>query len=157
MAHRAEWLMQVEVARLFGTWLPADCYWTATDATTASPTTGRMRQLRGCKAGAPDLWILYCGRLITIELKSKGGRCTPSQRAAREALLRAGADWFECRSANAVMWVLHEEGVPFQMIARSGGVIECWRRPSSRHGKCRDGTRPSCDPERLRWRRSTER
>jgi hypothetical protein len=28
-----------------------------------------------------------------------------------------------------VMWVLHEEGVPFQMIARSGGIIECWRQP----------------------------
>jgi hypothetical protein len=85
--------------------------------------------LRGCKAGAPDIWILYCGRLITIELKSKGGRCTPSQRAAREALLRAGADWFECRSANAVMQAVCEAGVPFQMIARSDGVIECWRQP----------------------------
>src|SRR6516162_6524336 len=157
MARREEWLMQVEVARLFGTWLPADCYWTSTDATTTSPTTARMRRLRGCKAGAPDIWILYCGRLITIELKSKGGRCTPSQRAAREALLRAGADWFECRSANAVMHAVCEAGVPLRMIARSDGVIECWRQPSSRHGKCRDGTRPSCDPERLRWRRSTER
>jgi hypothetical protein len=94
-----------------------------------SRTTGRMRQLRGCKAGAPDIWILYRGRLITIELKSKGGRCTPSQRAAREALLRAGADWFECRSANAVMHAVCEAGVPLNMIANSDG-IECWQQPA---------------------------
>ena len=121
--------MQVEVARLFGTWLPADCYWNATDATTASPTTGRLRRLRGCKAGAPDIWILYCGRLITIELKSKGGRCTMSQRAAREALLGAGAYWVECRSVNAVMQAVRDAGIPFNMIAHNNG-IECWRQPA---------------------------
>jgi hypothetical protein len=123
-------LIQCEVARLFSTWLPADCFWTATDATTTSPTTGKMRRLRGCKAGLPDILILYRGKLITIELKSMGGRCTPSQRAAREALLRAGADWFECRSANAVMQVVvREAGVPLNMIAHSDG-IECWRQPA---------------------------
>jgi hypothetical protein len=129
MARREEWLLQCEVARLFGTWLPADCYWTSTDATTTSPKTAKMRRLRGCKAGAPDIWILYCGRLITIELKSKSGRCTPSQRAAREALLRAGADWVECRSVSAVMQAVHEAGVPLNMIAHSDG-IECWRQPA---------------------------
>jgi hypothetical protein len=128
MAHRAEWLMQVEVARLFRIWLPSDAFWSAIDATTTSPTTGLMRRLRECRAGLPDIWILYRGKLTTIELKSKGGRCTPSQRAAREALLRAGADWFECRSANAVMQAVREAGVPLNMIAHGDG-IECWRQP----------------------------
>jgi hypothetical protein len=129
MAHRAEWLMQVEVARLFATWLPSDAFWTATDATTTSPTTGLMRRMRGCKAGLPDFLILYRGTLIAIELKSPQGRCTPSQRAVREALLRAGADWVESRSANAVMQAVREAGVPFNMITHSDGTIECWRQP----------------------------
>jgi len=125
MAHR-EWFMQVEVARLFATWLPSDAFWTATDATTTSPTTGLMRRMRGCKAGLPDILILYRGTLIAIELKSPQGRCTPSQRAVREALLRAGADWFECRSPNAVMQAV---GVPFNMITHGDGTTECWRQP----------------------------
>jgi hypothetical protein len=129
MARREEWQMQVEVARLFSIWLPSDAFWSAIDATTTSPTTGLMRRLRGCKAGLPDIWILYRGGLITIELKSKGGRCTPSQRAAREALLQAGADWFECRSANAVMQAVREAGVPLNMIAHGDGTIECWQQP----------------------------
>ena len=129
MAHRVEWLMQVEVARLFSIWLPSDAFWSAIDATTTSPITGLMRRLRGCKAGLPDIWILYRGRLITIELKSKGGRCTASQLAVREVLLRAGADWCECRSPNAVMFALRELGVRFNMIAHGDGTIECWQQP----------------------------
>jgi hypothetical protein len=89
MARREEWLMQVKVARLFATWLPADCFWTATDATTTSPTTGLMRKKRGCRAGLPDLLILFRGKLIAVELKSRGGRCSPAQRSTREALIAA--------------------------------------------------------------------
>jgi hypothetical protein len=69
---REEWLMQVKVARLFGIWLPADCFWTATDATTTSPTTGLMRKKRGCRAGLPDLLILFRGQLIAVETEIAG-------------------------------------------------------------------------------------
>jgi hypothetical protein len=100
--------MQVEVARLLGTWLPADCFWSAIDATTTSPTAGLMRRLRGCRAGLPDIFVLYCGTLIAIEMKSPRRQCTRSQRAVRESLLRAGALWWECRSANSAMWALRE-------------------------------------------------
>jgi hypothetical protein len=129
MARREEWLMQVKVARLFATWLPADCFWTATDATTTSPTTGLMRKKRGCRAGLPDLLILFRGKLIAVELKSRGGRCSPAQRLTREALIAAGGAWWEARSANAAMWALAERGVTFRMIARNDGTIECWRQP----------------------------
>ena len=122
--------MQVEVARLFATWLPSDdALWTATDATTTSPTTGAMRRLRGCRAGLPDILIVHRGGLIAIELKSPQGRCSASQRAVREALLAAGADWWEARSANAAMAALALSGVKFRMIAHSDGEIECWRQP----------------------------
>jgi hypothetical protein len=121
--------MQVNVARLFGIWLPADCFWTATDATTTSPTTGLMRKKRSCRAGLPDLLILFRGRLIAVELKSRGGRCSPAQRLTREALIAAGGAWWECRSANAAMAALRESGVTFRMIAHRYG-IECWRQPA---------------------------
>ena len=72
------------------------------------------------------------GQSITIELKSRRGQCSPSQRAAREALLRAGAQWWVCRSANAAMWALYESGVPFRTIVYEDGTIERWRQPELR-------------------------
>jgi hypothetical protein len=151
--------------------VPADCYWTSIDATTTPPTTGKMRRLRGVHPGAPDLWVVYRGKLIGIELKSKDGRRGPAQLATRQRMMRAGAAWWECRSPNAMMWVLHHEGVPFNMIACSDGTIECWqplplapwevprsdpaRRRSQRSGgrRCVLGGRATSAPARPRsWR-----
>jgi hypothetical protein len=57
-------------------------------------------------------------------------------------LLQAGADWFACRSTNAVMQAVREAGVPFNMIVRADDTIEClaaraasgapWRRSEGR-------------------------
>jgi hypothetical protein len=66
---------------------------------------------------------------ITIELKSRRGQCSPSQRAAREGLLRAGAQWWMARSARAAMCALYESGVPFRTIALEDGTIGRWRQP----------------------------
>jgi hypothetical protein len=88
-----------------------------------------MRRLRGVKAGLPDTWVVYRGKLITIELKSRHGKCSPSQRAVRQALLRAGADWWEARSPNAAMRALARSGVRFRTLVRNDGTRERWRRP----------------------------
>jgi hypothetical protein len=160
MTHRAEWAMQAEVANLLRTWLRADCYWTATDAASASSTAGKMRRLRGVRPGAPDLWVLCCGLLIGIELKSKCGRLSPAQLATRQQMLLAGAVWWECRSANAVMWVLHEEGVPFNMIAASDGTVQTWRQPELAPWEVprRDPAEPRpAAPELAQQRRSWQR
>jgi hypothetical protein len=66
---------------------------------------------------------------ITIELKSRRGQCSPSQRAVREALLRAGAQWAVCRSAKSAMCTLYESGVPFRTIVHEDGTIERWQQP----------------------------
>jgi hypothetical protein len=67
--------------------------------------------------------------LIAIELKSPSGKCTSAQRAVREALLRAGCQWFECRSANAAMVAIAACGVRFRVITHEDGRMERWRRP----------------------------
>jgi hypothetical protein len=77
----------------------------------------------------PDVLVWYPGGSITIELKSRRGQCSPSQRAVREALLRAGAQWWVCRSATAAMWALRESGVPFRTIVHEDGTIERWQQP----------------------------
>jgi hypothetical protein len=53
----------------------------------------------------------------------------PSQRAAREALLRAGAQWIVCRSAISAMWGLYKSGVPFRTLVHEDGTIERWQQP----------------------------
>lgn len=127
MARREEWQEQKKLARLLDTWL--DAWWTATDPVAGSAFSGAIRKARGVKPGVPDELILYRGKLIAIELKSRSGRCTPAQRAEREKILRAGGQWWVCRSANAAMWALAQSGVTFRMIAHEGG-IECWQQPA---------------------------
>ena len=130
MARREEWREQVNLSLLLDKWLDPTCtFWTATDPVAPSATSGAMRKKRGVKPGVPDLLVWYRGKSITIELKSRRGQCSPSQRLARELLLRAGAQWCVCRSANAAMWSLYNSGVPFRTIVHEDGTIERWQQP----------------------------
>jgi hypothetical protein len=128
MARREEWQEQKKLARLLDKWLdPACTFWTATDPVAASALSGAIRKQRGVKPGVPDILVLYRGKLIAVELKSRCGKCSPPQRAVREALLRTGAEWWECRSAHAAMWALAKSGVKFRVSAV--GTPERWRQP----------------------------
>jgi hypothetical protein len=130
MARREEWLEQVKLSLLLDKWLdPACTFWTATDPVAPSVASGAMRKKRGVKPGVPDVLIWYCGKSIAIELKSRRGQCSPSQRAVREALLRSGAQWWVCRSARAAMWALRKSGVPCRTIVHEDGTLECWQQP----------------------------
>jgi hypothetical protein len=130
MARREEWQEQVKLSLLLDKWLDPTCtFWTATDPVAPSATSGAMRKKRGVKAGLPDVLVWYCGKSITIELKSRRGQCSRSQRAVRELLLRAGAQWWVSRSANAAMWALAQSGVPFRTIVHEDGTIERWQQP----------------------------
>jgi hypothetical protein len=130
MARREEWQEQKKLSRLLDKWLdPACTFWTATDPVAPSALSGAIRKQRGVKPGVPDVLVWYRGKSITIELKSRQGKCSPSQRLAREALLRAGAQWFLCRSAISVMWQLHKSGVPFRTIVHEDGTLERWQQP----------------------------
>ena len=49
----------------------------------------------------------------------------------REALLRGGAQWWVCRSANAAMCALRKSGVRFRTLINDDddGTIERWQPP----------------------------
>jgi hypothetical protein len=117
-------------ARLLAKWLnPATSFATAFDPVAGSKLSGFLRKKRGVMAGCPDNWIVHCGRLVCVELKTPVGRCSRAQREVREALLRARCEWWECRSANAAMWALTESGVKFRELERSDGTVERWQQP----------------------------
>ena len=130
MSRREEWQEQVKLSCLLDKWLDHTCtFATATDPVASSATAGAMRKKRGVKPGLPDTLVLYRGKLVTLELKSRQGRCSASQRAAREALLRAGAEWWECRSAHAAMWAPAKSGVRVRMLPNDNGTLERWQSP----------------------------
>jgi hypothetical protein len=130
VSRREEWLEQVKLSLLLDKWLdPACTFWTATDPVAPSVASGAMRKKRGVKPGVPDDLVWYRGKSIGLELKSRRGQCSPSQRAVREALLRAGAQWWVCRSAHAAMWALARSGVRFRTLTNADGTLECWQQP----------------------------
>jgi hypothetical protein len=130
MARREEWQEQKKFARLLDRWLdPACADWTATDPVASSALSGAIRKQRGVKPGVPDVLVWYCGKSVTIELKSRHGQCSPSQLAKRERLLCAGVQWWVCRTARSAMWALYESGVPFRTIVREDGTVERWQQP----------------------------
>jgi hypothetical protein len=147
VARREEWQEQAKPARLLDKWLePACTFWTATDPVAPSVTSGAMRKKRGVKPGVPDVLVWCPGVSITIELKSRRGQCSPSQRLAREALLRAGAQWWVCRSANAAMWALAQSGVRFRTLTNDdrtrsspGSTPNCRRRRCRSVIRMKDG------------------
>jgi hypothetical protein len=138
VARREEWQEQVKLSLLLNKWLdPACTFWTAIDPVAPSVTSGAMRKKRGVKPGVPDVLVWYRsvrraqsrGKSIGLELKSRRGQCSQSQRAVREALLRAGGQWLVCRTARAAVWVLRKSAVPFRTILREDGTIERWQQP----------------------------
>jgi hypothetical protein len=86
---------------------------------------------------------MHRGKLIGLELKSpQGTTCSPSRRATRAALLRAGIHaWWKCRSANAAMWALAKSGVRFREIVHADGTVEHWKKP-----RLADWEKPRRDP-----------
>jgi hypothetical protein len=110
---REEWEQQIELSSALEEMLdPADSFSTAFDSVAPSALSGYLRRRRGVKAGLPDMWILHRKRLITIELKSRAGRCRPSQKIVREAIERAGGTWWLCCTARSALVALHRSGVP---------------------------------------------
>jgi hypothetical protein len=127
---REEWQEQKKLARLLEKWVDRTrAWWTATDPVAPNAISGAIRKARGVKPGVPDIVVWYDGQSITIELKSRRGKCSRAQRMAREGLLRAGVQWWVCRTAHSAMWALAQSGVPFRTIVHKDGTIECWHQP----------------------------
>lgn len=62
--------------------------------------------------------------IVAVELKSPSGKCSRPQCEVREALLRAGVQWWVCRTANAAMWALGRSHVQFREIVNDDGTVE---------------------------------
>jgi len=117
--------------------LDPDCtFFTSVENQPWSQLAGIMRKRRGVKPGICDVLIWHRGRSIGIELKSLFGRVSAAQRQVRAAMLRAGMQWWCCRTATAALTVLYRAGVP--LSGWKPPPLEAWEDPVS-------------DPDQVIW------
>ncbi len=84
----------------------------------AKATAGKLKA-EGLQPGAPDLLILWKGRVIGLELKTGKGRLSPQQMAFSMRWTTAGGVYAVARSLEEVAGLLDAAGVPLR--ARIGG------------------------------------
>lgn len=89
--------LQQQVFDFFRLALPADAC-----AFTVPNGDGRMTTAPGTLSGVPDILVVYRGRPIFIELKTKTGAVRPSQKWVHDKLTQAGAVVTVCRSLEDV-------------------------------------------------------
>jgi hypothetical protein len=112
---REEWREQMKLSVMLDKFLhPTGTFWTSLENKPISRISGIFQKKRGVRSGIPDVFVLYLGRPIFVELKSRVGVATKVQKQVRVELLPAGATWWMARSARAAMMALHLSGVVFR-------------------------------------------
>jgi hypothetical protein len=114
-SRRQEWAEQTKLAEMLDKYLnPADTFWTSLENKPISLLSGLFQKRRGVRRGIPDVLVIWRGKPIFVELKSRAGVATKSQKQIRLEMLPAGATWWMARSARAAMMALHLSGVVFR-------------------------------------------
>ena len=113
-SQRQEWAEQTRLAEMLDEYLdPADTFWTSLENKPLSRLSGIFQKQRGVRSGLPDVEVIWRGKPIFVELKSRAGVASKAQKLIRAKPKPAGADWWLARSARAAMMGLHLSGVVF--------------------------------------------
>jgi hypothetical protein len=114
-SRRQEWTEQIKLAEMLHKYLTAaDTFWTSLENKPISRLSGLFQKRRGVRSGLPDVLVIWRGRPIFVELKSRAGVASKVQKRVRSEMLPAGADWWLARSARAALMALHLSGVVFR-------------------------------------------
>ena len=142
-SRRQEWSEQTKLAGLLKRHLDPSCtFWTSLENKPISRISGVFQKRRGVRSGLPDVPVLYRGKPIFIELKSRRGVASKVQKQIRLEMLPAGASWWMARSARAALMALHLSGVVFRRKLEAAAAQAVGRdRLRTRHGGCREHPR----------------
>jgi hypothetical protein len=129
-ARREEWTTQARVVELLKRHLPAGCFSTALENAPRSRLAGLLTKLRGTRPCLPDVWVIWLGESVFVELKSRGGIASKVQRQIRDELLAAGVKfWWLARTPRACLLALHLSGVPLIRWKPPKGSLPVWEGP----------------------------
>jgi hypothetical protein len=153
---REEWATQTTLARLLTRYLdPQTVFWTSLENKPSSRLNGLLQKRRGVRSGLPDTMVVYRRRAVFVELKSKAGVASKSQKQVRAELVAAGARWWMARSVGAALTALHRSGVPFRAPWKPPSDLREWEGPftgeekrAPQHPLVRAKQREAC----RRWR-----
>ena len=127
---REEWATQTTLARLLTRYLdPQTVFWTSLENKPSSRLNGLLQKRRGVRSGLPDTMVVYRRRAVFVELKSKAGVASKSQKQVRAELVAAGARWWMARSVRAALTALHRSGVPFRASWTPPSDLREWEGP----------------------------
>jgi hypothetical protein len=125
---------QMQVARYLDMALPPECWWTAFPAGGGGKARGGKLKAMGLKPGVADILILtprkvhWATHILWLELKAKGGRLAPAQRAFMDrmydrALMMPGVTVRVVRTLEEVEAALRAEYISLRAFVSSSGVI----------------------------------
>src|SRR5262249_8303348 len=101
-SRREEWSEQTRLAALLAKYLdPESTFWTSLENKPISRVSGMFQKRRGVRSGLPDVLVISRGKPIFVELKSRGGVASKTQKQIRLEMLPVGATWWMARSARA--------------------------------------------------------
>jgi hypothetical protein len=111
-SRREEWRTQTRLATLLTRYLPDDAFWSSLENTPRTRLSGYLQRQRGCRAGLPDLLVVHQAKTIGIEVKSRRGVPSRTQKQICAELRAAGAEYWLVRSARAALAALARSNVP---------------------------------------------
>jgi hypothetical protein len=85
--------------------------WTTVGHGGGGKVRGAKLKGMGVKPGVPDVLLITGGQYFGIELKTEKGRLSPAQRAAHEAIEKAGGHVAVCRNITEIEDRLREWGI----------------------------------------------
>lgn len=117
-SRRQEQSTQRTLARLLPKYLDCTCTcWTALENKPRSAFSGFLQKLSGVKSGVPDMMVIQQRPekplIVFVELKSRGGVASKTQKQFRLEVLAAGGVWWMARSVRAALMALQRSGVQF--------------------------------------------
>ena len=119
-SRREEFRIQERLTHLLNRYLdPATSFWCSLENRPLSMLSGLYGRRRGIVAGMPDLVVFQARsdglvRVACVELKSRAGVASQSQKEVRDRMLPVGIAWWMARSTNAAMTALRMSNIMFR-------------------------------------------
>lgn len=117
--------LQAAICRYLAHALPLTAWYCSipNGAVLAGDKEQRARQMHrmkamGLRVGAPDIFIVWQGKFIGLEVKTATGQLEKSQRDASDAITLAGGLWSVVRSIDEVEAFLSMLGMPLKARAQ---------------------------------------